>query len=135
METNDEITEKLKQSILQSINEAADYQRENLDAHIIRYFGSEERARELVKYFVVEEDPIRMEVDEQFNNPYAVYRMTHTYRIRPKTAEELHHDRADAIVAKHTAPQCIVCHEPVNPDDFVDTRHGAYHEWCVDGHA
>ena len=122
-------------SLDQSISEALNFERSNLELFIEHYFGSVERAKEVIKYYVIEEEPIRMEVDERIGDIQANFRFTHTYRIRPKTAEELHHDRADAIVAKHTAPQCIVCHEPVNPDDFVDTRHGAYHEWCVDGHA
>lgn len=127
-------TETLQNSLLQALREAADWESDNLDAYIIRYFGSVERAKELIKYYVIEEDPMRMEIDEQLGNPYATYRMTHTYRIRPKTPEELAHDRAEEIIEKNTRPNCIVCKEPVQKDDLVESHHGPYHTWCLDGH-
>lgn len=120
-------------SLNQAIREVADWQRDNLEAFIISYFGSEERARECAKYFVIEEDEMRMEVDQEIYNPHTMYRMTHTYRIRPKTPEELAHDRAEEILKDHTTHNCIVCGEPVIKANLVESRHGAYHTWCVEG--
>ena len=46
--------ESFQNSFDQSVSEAPDWQRENLDAFIIRYFGSAERAKEIAKYYVIE---------------------------------------------------------------------------------
>ena len=126
--------ESFQNSFDQSVSEAPDWQRENLDAFIIRYFGSAERAKEIAKYYVIEEEPISMEFDELYHDPYTYYRFTHTYKIRPKTPEELAHDRAEEILEKNTRKICIVCKEPIDPDELVDSRHGPYHNYCTSGH-
>ena len=131
---NPEKAAAFQNSILQAVQEANQYERQTLDAFLLHHFGSVDRVRAVAKYYVIEEEPMRFEVDDQIYDDTTKFRFTHTYRLRLKTPEELAHERADEIVEKNTAPNCIVCREPVQKDDLVDSQHGAYHSWCIDGH-
>lgn len=116
------------------------YQYHFLDEAIVAYFGSEERAREMAKYFVIEEDPADLELNNDILYPGELrLRFTFKYKIRPKTLEELSRDRADEIIEKNTRilNTCIVCDNPILPEDNeVKTIHGYYHGapfTCLDG--
>lgn len=122
------------------INDAFRQEDDRLTAWMIEVFGSLEQAIAAMRYFVIEETPPRFSVDDDPTQSFMRYRVDYEYRIRPKTPEELSHDRAEEILAMNTRdiPICIVCREPIGPNEtLVDTIHGKYHGFpkdCINGH-
>lgn len=93
----------------------------------------------LSKDYVFEERPLEIQlVDSPMLDGTIILRAHCEYRVRPKTAEERLHDRADDIIAKHTVVgRCISCRGDIFSDQpYEDTIHGLYHTGtrrCMEG--
>ena len=133
---NDKFQSSLDQAIEQSETESAF---SVMPEFLRQQFGTEENWRNVAKNYVIVEHPIRMEVDDRIDDVETHFRFTHSYSIRPKTPEELAHDRANEILEKNTRTfnNCIVCGDPILAKDVeVKTRHGFYHGspyTCLEG--
>lgn len=68
-----------------------------IDALLAGFFGSIEEARRLGHLYVLEQDPVEMEMTQMadFQGNDFKYRAECRMRIRPKTKEELEEDRRD----------------------------------------
>lgn len=70
---------------------------DQIDALLLGFFGSMEDAMKYGHYYVIEQEPVKMEMTQMadFQGNDFKYRAECTMRIRPKTNEELENDRRD----------------------------------------
>lgn len=61
---------------------------DDMEAYLLRFFGSHENAQQQAHLFVIEQEPVEVRA-EQPTPEGMVFRASTRYRIRPKTAEEL----------------------------------------------
>ena len=126
--------------LAKALADAKEAQNAEYEATILRYFGSEERVKYLAKYYVIQEEPMQMSIDDQLYDNTVKISFHTKYRIRLKTPEEFAHERAEEILKAHAVVgKCITCEEDIHESDkHIRTIHGLYHlgdRNCVEGRA
>lgn len=126
----------IAQLLTEQVQKAMQKQNDNLEEMLLNFFGSYENAVTYAGDYVLEEDRHFAELSDNILDSSARLRITHTYRLRPKTNAEKNAERAEEILARNVpVGKCIVCKEAImGVDERVDSIHGMFHMGCVEGH-
>lgn len=81
--------------LLETITTVTDHYKQVLEPYLVSVFGSIEEAEAQAHKYVLEEWPPRVELDDVVYDPKShMIRFTQTFKLRPKSTEELEAEKS-----------------------------------------